>query len=52
MEEKTMKKYCIINGNKYYIKDIIFVWRYEKKKGVTFEEGGWAVLDESEIFEE
>ncbi len=47
-----MKKYSIINGKKYYIKDVIFVWWYEKKKEVTFEEGGWAVLDDSEIFVE
>ena len=47
-----MKKYVIINGKRLYIANVVFVWRYEKRQEVTFEGGGWAVVDDAEIMTE
>ena len=47
-----MKKYVIINGKKLYIANVVFVLRYEKRQEVTFEGGGWSVVDDAEIMTE
>ena len=47
-----MKKYVIINGKQLYIVNVVFFFCYEKKQEVTFEGGGWAVVDDAEIMTE
>lgn len=47
-----MKKYCIINGKKYYISSVLFNWVCDKKMEVNFVGGGWAVINYSEIIVE